>query len=363
MNILHITNQLDVGGITSYVLSLGAGLKARGHNIYIASSGGELLNRFVSAGFNYIPVPINTKCEISPKVLISFIKLKKAIKENNIQIIHGHSRTTQVLGYLLGKNLNIPYVSTCHGFFKPRFSRRRFPCWGRKVIAISQQVKEHLKDDFKLPEENIRVINNGVKIEKLVSNDEAKNLEQKRALALGPGPVIGIVARLSDVKGHVYLIEAMKMVVEKIPAAQLLIVGEGRMKNQLTALTKKLELERNIIFIPSVMSMEILAVMDIFAMPSLQEGLGLSLMEAMSAALAVVASRVGGIISLVKDGETGLLVKPADSRELAQALVELLQDPQKRALLGYNAHNFIAQNFSLEKQVLDTERFYQECLN
>jgi len=88
MNILHITNELDVGGITNYVLLLTASLKKRGHQVYIASSGGELLPRFIAAGVSYIPIPIRTKCEVSPKMMASLLKLLPVVRKNNIEIIH-----------------------------------------------------------------------------------------------------------------------------------------------------------------------------------------------------------------------------------------------------------------------------------
>ena len=90
-----------------------------------------------------LKVPLKTKSEISPKIFFSFLKLKKAVREFKIDLIHSHSRTTQVLGDLLGRTLAKPHIFTCHGFFKPRISRRIFGGWGQKVIAISQQVKEH----------------------------------------------------------------------------------------------------------------------------------------------------------------------------------------------------------------------------
>lgn len=363
MNILYITNQLDIGGITSYVLSLASGMKKRGHRVYIASSGGQLLNKFKEEGIEFVPIPIKTKSEVSPKILASAFKLLKEVKENHIDIVHSHSRTTQVLGYLLSKKTGIKYISTCHGFFKKRFSRRMFPCWGINVIAISEPVKEHLIKDFGVGPETIRVIHNGIDLERFKESIKDDLGQRKKKMGLKEGPVIGIVARLSDVKGHVYLIEAMKAVLEKIPTAQLFIVGEGRMKEELIKLTKKNGLQENVLFLLSAIdTREVLSVMDLFTMPSLQEGLGLSLMEAMAMGLPVVGSAVGGIKSLIQHGVNGLLVKPADINSLSLAILDLLRDRKKAEILGNNARNFINQNFSQDKMVLETEKVYLECL-
>ncbi len=364
MNILYLTNHLDIGGITSYTLTLASGMKKRGHNVYIASSGGQLVPRFIAEGIIYIPIPIKTKSEVSYKILISKFKLCKIIKEKDIDIIHANTRVTQVLSFLMQRACGKPYVWTCHGFFKKRFFRKIFPCWGNKVIAISGSVKEHLIKDFKVNEPDIRVIHNGIDVEKFGVRSLEPGVDVKRRLGLSDGPVIGIIARLSEEKGHVYLIKAMQEVIAKMPSAQLLIVGEGRMKEKLVNLVKTAGLEKSVFFLPSVMdTQEVLSVMDLFVLPSLKEGLGLALMEAMAYGLCVIGSDVGGIKSLIQDKYNGLLVKPADSQELSLAILELLQNPDKAKFLGANAGAFINQNFSQEDMISETEKVYLECLS
>ncbi len=364
MNILFITNHLNIGGITSYVLTLGAGLKKRGHNIYVASSGGSLLPRFMEEGINYIPIPIKTKKEISPKILASMFKLKNAVKKYRIDVVHTNSRTTQVLGSLLSKKTDVAHISTCHGFFRKRLLRKLFPCWGLKVIAISEEVKEHLVKDFGIKEEDIRIVHNGIDVERFGRSTKYDVRSTKKKFGLGEGPVIGIVARLSDVKGHIYLIQAMEGILVKIPDAQLLIVGDGKEKRTLVKLINDLGIEKNVFLIPSVTeTTEVLSVMDIFVLPSLKEGLGLSLIEAMACGLAVIGADVGGIKSLIQDSNNGLLVKPADSISLSKAILELLGDAKNREYLGNNARDFIRRNFSQEEMVTQTEEVYSQCLS
>lgn len=362
MNILFITNHLNSGGITSYVLSLSKGLKDRGHNIYLASSAGQLLNKFQEEGINFIPIPIKTKKEISPKIALSFFRLKSFIEKNHIDLVHTHSRTTQVLGCLLHKFTGVRHISTCHGFFKRRFLRRMFPCWGEMVIAISEPVKEHLIKDFRVEEKNIMVIHNGIEADRFRALDFKSGVRSKKELGLGDGAVIGIVARLSDVKGHIYLIEAMKIVLNNDPSAQLLIVGEGKEKENLRKKTDGLGITKSVFFIPDVPdTIAALAAIDIFVMPSLKEGLGLALMEAMAAGLPVIGSNVGGIKSLIQDGLNGILVEPADSKGLAEAILKLLKDSKKRESLGGAAQKFIAKSFSLERMIIDTEKVYKNA--
>jgi len=364
MNILFITNHLNTGGITSYCLTLAAGLKQKGHQVYVASSGGEVLPKFEGVGISYIHVPLNTKKEISPKIIFCAAKLSSIIREKKIELIHSHSRTTQVLGCLLEKLTGARHIFTCHGFFKRRILRRLFPCWGKKVIAISEQVKEHLIKDFKLDESRISVIHNGIDVDRFGRQKTEDRRQNRKKFGLGEGPVIGIIARLSDVKGHKYLIEAMKTVLVTHPEAQLLMVGTGKTQGELVRLVGSLGIKDQVFFVPeSQDTAEALAAMDIFVMPSLQEGLGLALAEAMASGLAVIGSNVGGIKTLLQEGRNGLLVEPADSQALAGAISLLLDDPEKRLALGKEAQGFIQQNFSQEKMVLETEKEYAKCLS
>jgi glycosyltransferase involved in cell wall biosynthesis len=364
MNILYISNHLNTGGITSYLLTLAAGMRKKGHRVYVASSGGEWLPRFIEEDLNTIPIPIRTKKEISPKILSCFLRLSGIIKKNRIELIHSNSRTTQVLAHLLRRSLGVKHVFTCHGFFKKRLFRRLFPCWPDATIAISESVKGHLVKDFRAEEKNIFVVHNGIDAEKFRVQSSEFRREAKKKYGLGEGPVIGIVARLSDVKGHIYLIQAVSRVLKSFTDVQLLIVGDGKMKNELVRMVGNLGLSRNVIFVPSVQdTREVFSIMDLFVMPSLKEGLGLALMEAMASGLAVVGSDVGGIKGLIQEGVNGLLIKPADVVGLSEGILRLLRNPQDSKFLGEAARVFIQKNFSREKMVFQTEGVYSKCLS
>jgi len=365
MNILYLTNHLNTGGITQYLLSLSAGLKKRGHDIYVASGGGELEGEFSRLGITCFKVPLRTKCEFAPGVFVSFFKLLPLVKIYNIDIIHCNTRVSQVAGCLLSKHSSRPYVSTCHGFFKARLSRRLFPCWGNKVIAISEQVRDHLLNDFKVDKKNIVVINHGIDIGRFVRANREQSLCARKRFGLpDEASVVGIIARLSDVKGHIYLVRAMPRILQQHPDTLLWIIGCGKMKKELTELVDKLKITDKVVFTPEARDTAgALAAMDIFVLPSLKEGLGLALMEAMAAGLAVVGSNVGGIKTLIQDRQNGLLVPVADSAELAGKISSLIADPLMARRLGDNAREIIASKFAYQSMITDTERVYCQCLN
>lgn len=362
MTLLLIANHLNVGGISSYLLTLAGGLKQKGHQVYLASSGGQLEDKFIQSGIRLIKLPLDTKSEISPKIIFSFWKLKKIARQLNIDLIHSHSRTTQVLGCLLGQALAKPHIFTCHGFFKAKLFRRIFGCWGQKIIAISQQVKEHLMTDFKLVDNQINVVHNGIDTKNFGDFSPRANLRAKLGIAQADF-LVGIIARLSDVKGHTYLVQALPLVIKNFPNTKLLIIGQGKTSEALIKQVRGLRLEDSVEFIPEAKNTkDWLAAMDVFVMPSLQEGLGLALMEAMAQGLAVAGSSVGGIKTLIRDQENGLLVAPADALALAGAINTLLGDFSLRRSLGARAREFIKQNFSQEEMVDKTEIVYQQAL-
>ena len=212
-----LTTHVNTGGITSYILTLTKGLVERGHSVFVVSSGGQLIDRLEVLGAKSVTLKIRTKSELSPKIYLNLFTLCRFIKVKNIHVIHGHTRITQVMGTLLSRMTNRPFLSTCHGFFKNRFSRRIFPGFGQKVIAISDEVKRHLREDFKIPEENIAVVYSGVDIKEFPLLTEEVRLKCRREFGLDAHPLAGIIARLSEVKGHSVLIEAWQKVVEKIP--------------------------------------------------------------------------------------------------------------------------------------------------
>jgi glycosyltransferase involved in cell wall biosynthesis len=220
-----------------------------------------------------------------------------------------------------------------------------------------------LVNDFGLAAKGIALINNGIDTDSFTGKPFRPAESIRGELKLKPGEVVGIIARLSDVKGHKFLIEAMKIVLEKHPQAQLVIIGEGKMQDELTVLVSKLGIQKSVIFIPKFYNTrEVLSVMDVFVMPSLQEGLGLALMEAMACGLAVVGSNVGGIKTLIENGSRGLLVESANALDLAEAICRLLVDSRLRVELGAKAQEFIRKNFSQSVMVAETEKEYLECV-
>lgn len=363
MKILYITTHLNKGGITRYLFSLAVGLKQNGHTIIIASSGGELQEEFIKNGLRCISIPIRTKKEISPKAIISYFILKKMISKEPVDIIHAHTRVTQVLAFFLAKKFNAPLVTTCHGFFKPRWHRRAFPCWGDKTIAISSQVKDHLINDFRMKEEDIYLIHNGIELNKSrsYSLEELERLKNRMSISKGC-VVVGTVARFSTVKGLDYFIKAMPYVLKENKDTVFLLIGYGPEEKNLKMIAKDLGVEDKIIFFkPSEDSYEYIPVIDIFVMPSIQEGLGISILEAQANKIPVIASNVGGIPDIIEDNVTGILFEPKNELAMSRAILRLIKDKDLALRIKNRAYEKIVKDFSLERMVLETENVYRDA--
>lgn len=368
MNILLLTKHLNAGGITSYLFNLSQGLINQGHAVFFVSSGGKRESDFRQLGVRLTNLDLNTKSNVSLKIFTSLKPIKNIISENNIDIIHSHTRVTQIIGTLLAKRTKAVHVSTCHGFFKPKLCRKIFPCWGARTIAISEAVRKHLIDDFNVSQQCMDVITNGISLDQYKISSESQKQKGRLDYNITGNPVIGIVARLSDVKGQDRLLEAFARVLKTHPKACLLIVGEGPMQSKLLKIRESLQLESSVIFLPVVnQSVKMIGLLDIFVNPSYQEGLGLSVMEAQTCGVPVVATDVGGVVSLIEHNQTGLLVSNSQPHEqliqaLSDAICRLIEDKELYAKVRQQALDCARDKYSADIMTQKTIQFYKNAI-
>ncbi|MBN1492521.1 MAG: glycosyltransferase, partial [Candidatus Omnitrophica bacterium] len=229
MKILHLTTNLKIGGISTYLLILLKGLKERGIDVYCASAGGDLQHELDALEIQHIQVPLNTKNELHPKLVIAIYRLCEFVKANEVTHIHAHTRVAQVVAAWVQRFTNVIYISTCHGFFKKKPLRKWFPAWGDRLIALSDPMREHLVNDFKISKQKIVLIENGVETDigdkRLNDYDKA---ELRKYYGLHDSNfVIGSVSKLERTKGYQFLIKAMPRIIEAYPKTKCILIGEG----------------------------------------------------------------------------------------------------------------------------------------
>lgn len=352
-----------MGGIGNYILSLSKALKEKGALSIVASSGGDLETEFKKYGIELKRLDIKTKSEIGPKVLKSIVQLCSLIKGEDVDILHAHTRVSQVVCFFASRITGVPYVTTCHGFFKKRL-RKIFDTWGSMVIAISEAVKTHLKEDLGVEEDRIELIYSGIDLNKFSKEYSIGEINKmKESLGLKGGPIVGTIGRLSPVKGQRFLVEAMLNVILKREDVEAIIIGDGPEERALKDLAKSLGIEWAIHFFGSDPdAYKFLSVMDIFVFPSIKEGLGIAMLEAMASGKACVASDIGGISDIVKDGFNGILVKVGDIDAIASAVISLLENAELRKKIGENAQALVKQRFSLNSMADNIIQLYRKII-
>lgn len=363
MRILLLTTHLRIGGIGVYTVTLANALRRMGHIVFIASAGGEL-EKELSPEVRVVRIPLGTKSIVSPKIAATVFKLWEFIKEEEIDVIHAQTRVAQFAACMLTSMTKVPSVATWHGFYRPNFFRKILPCWGGRTIAISRAVYDHLKNDFKRDERNIRLILNGVDLSKFsraYSQEEKKAIRKKYGLK--DGPLIGIISRLSEEKGHTILLEAFRDLLGDFPEARLLIIGGGRLEKTLKAKARESGIGERVHFFGNTLNIaEFFAIMNVFVRPGLKEGFGLNVVEAMLMGVPVVSSDVGGFKAMLNDEEVGALVEPLDAGHLKEVIKKVLTDEGFAKRISAAARRYAALNFSADKMAKQVESVYKEVI-
>ena len=346
MKILHILPHLNIGGITTYVYTLSKYLIRNNIEVAVASRGGSWENRFREIGIKTFKISTDTKSELSYKVILSVIQLRKIKREFDFDIIHSHTRLTQVIAQIFSDFYKTPHIANFHGFYKNnkrRIGRKIFKAQGIRAIAITPEVKDDLINVFGADKDRVKVILSAIDIEELSKESPPIHIKGM--------PKIGTSGRLSSVKGFEYLIKSMPVVLDRYPESHLYILGEGKEERNLRKLSETLGIKDKVRLLKKIPLASFLKSIDIFCLPSLEEPLGLSVLEAQYFGIPCVVSNTGGLRLLVKNEKTGLLVPPADSKSIADALIRIESDKNLKRLISLNSKKQVENNFDIRKRI------------
>ncbi len=366
MKVLLLTTHLEMGGISVYVTQLARGLRRLGHEPLVASSGGWLENR-LREEIPHFPVSCRTSSELNPKLWASaFPRLLALVRREKPDLIHAHTRVTQVLAWALNKFTGTPFVTTCHGLYQYRLGRRFFRCWGKWVMAISGPSRDRLVKQYRLaPPHQVVLIPNGVEVDhflKPVAPEEVQRF--KEAIGLQGQPIVGAIARLSPIKGLDFFLRAVPGLLSDFPRLQVLLVGDGPTKADLVRLAYELGIQERVVIVHAVEDTRTpLACMEAFVAPSLREGFGLAIVEAMAAGVPVVASNAGGPAEIIEDGKSGFLIPPGDSSAIETALRSLLAEPELKIRIGQQGRRRAQERYDMKRVVQKVEEVYARALN
>lgn len=305
---------------------------------------------------------------------LAYLRLFHIIKTEVPHIVHTNTSKAGILGRWAARACRVPgIVHTPHGhifygYFGPVttwffiLAERITARFTDRIITLTGQEKEdHLR--FRIGKAvQLVPIHCGIDLEKFVRPTRTPR-ELRHQFGFSPqNKVVGWVGRLVPVKGCGYFIEAARILGQKNPEVKFLIVGAGPLKPELEKQGTPLMKDKRLVFVGQRNDIpDIMHSLDLFVLSSLNEGMGRVLIEAMAAGVPVIATRVGGVMDVVQDGETGFLVPPQNPGAIAEAIARLLHDVDFYRQLQKRGKQW-AQGFSIEKTVDETIKVYQQVL-
>ncbi len=365
--ILHIIGGGEFGGAERHVLSLMQNTDQDRFSPMLAClCPGPFAQMAADEGFTAVTWPMSHKLDLRPRR-----QLRQFLKDEGISLVHTHGVRANFLARPLARKLALPVVTTFHSELSFDY-RRRAEYWFAALltrlgnsctdvyIAVSSAIA-HGMPALGIPPEKIFVIHNGIDPRRFLTRWSRLQFRQYFSLP-ADALVVGTVARLHPVKGHPYLLKAAPSLVKEFPQLYFVLIGDGSDKTQLQALAKELGIQHRIIFAGFMPDVEQLyPAMDIFCLPSLMEGMGISLVESMYCGTPVVATQVGGIPELVTGEVDGLLVPPGDAASLGAAIRRLLVDGALAKGLAA-AGQQKAQKFTVQAMTRQVENVYDGLL-
>lgn len=365
INILHLVLSLETGGLERIVAESALAIDKDIFNVEVCCIDrlGEFTDLLSRSAIN---VSLLEKNQAHYDYFYPF-RLRKFLLEKNIQVLHLHSGTF-FLGTQAGILARTPViVYTDHGrhLFETKmqlFTDRFSGYFVDRIVAVSNELEYYLINNIKLPKNKITSIINGINIDEYFYREKPLSLLREFCIEQ-KDKVIGTVGRLAEVKDQITLLEAFSVVHQRIPNTVLLLVGNGPMKNEL--INKIIELNLNdCVEITGNRNdvSALLNIFDIFVLSSLSEGTSVALLEAMSSGIAPIVTNVGGNPSIVENNINGVLINPKNVDELAENLISLLQNDERRLTYGRNASQKVREKFSIANMVKIYENMYLSLL-
>ncbi len=243
MKVLMATMQLDIGGAETHIVELSKALARRGIEVYVASKGGAYVKELEDAGIKHFEVALHNKRIGS--LISAYKKLERIILEKGIDVVHAHARIPGFLCGLLQKKYGFRFVTTAHWVFDTRFPFNLLSNWGERSLAVSDDIKQYLVDNYGCDPENIRVTINGVDMEKFSENVDFSDVAKEFSFGKDRTRIV-YVSRMDVDRSYAAhrLIEAIPDLYEKIPNLEVVVVGGGndfeKIKEEAEAMNKKI---------------------------------------------------------------------------------------------------------------------------
>lgn len=378
--ILHIITRLEKGGAPNALIEMVKRLSPHLYRVDLATGQTDdpaldITQNVISSGLSVISIPALRR---NPNPIGDFIalwQLVRLIHKGKYHLVHTHTSKAGFLGRIAAWLCRVPAVvhsphgTVLDGYFSPIMTqfyalleRLMAPISHRIVCLTSREIDQYINAHIG-KRSQYTFIYNGITIQNFAHSSSQRE-RLRHVLNISSSAVVCItVGRLVPVKGQSDLLTAFKLAYEKYPDLYLLMVGDGELKSELENQAQHLGISKQVLFLGWRTDIpDLLAASDIFVLPSLNEGLGLVLIEAMACQLPVVATNVGGVPEVVIPDQTGLLVPSLAPEPLAQAIMTLIANAPMRHQMGQAGYSRCVEQFSIETTVHKTETLYRELL-
>jgi glycosyltransferase involved in cell wall biosynthesis len=377
--ILLLTTVMEAGGAQKAMMQLARGLHRRGHEVTVvamydkAGSIPDFEARFGLPVIDLAMRPNGSALRRLVAMLSGVVRLHRLLRQRQVDVLQSFTHYSNILGPVVGYLSGVPVrVTSQRNPLELRspwllradhfISRSRL---AQRMVAVSKSVAEYCIAHEGLATENVVTIVNGLDLtEWSFSDTDAIRHRTRRALGLGPEHLaVSTVARLHPQKGHDMFLEAIEKLIEKVPSARFLWIGDGELRHELNRQIHERRLADHVQLLGTRQDVpELLLASDLFVLPSLWEGMPNAVLEAMAAGLPVVATAVDGTPEVVEAEVTGWLVPPSDPDALFRAIYAALHDRGRRQRMAEGGRRRIEAHFSIDRYVEGFETLYAQLL-
>lgn len=365
--ILHVFTTLPVGGAEHVLLSTLANLDKKKYESLVCciQDKGVLGDQVIKMGFPLKELHLMQKKGWDGNVVR---ELSRIIREEQIDLVHSHLYHANLYSRLAAWRSGVPAVITVHNtYLKRKWYRHLLNRFLAKVtgaiIAVSNDIKADIIKYDKVPEKLVHIIPNGIDLTRAVSTLSYADARQKLGLSVDDF-VLGTVGRLEEQKGQRHLVDAVGQLKAAGVSAKLLIIGDGRLRQNLESQIQRLGIQDRVKLLGTRKDVaDILKALDLFVMPSLWEGLSLAMLEAMAAGVPVVATDVGGVSQVFGNNEYGYRIQPGSVEELVDKITYCLNNKEDVASVAKKGQQLVGEKYSSQNMVRNLEQIYQALLN
>lgn len=349
VEILLISPPLEYSAATLYTLNLASALVAAGEKPCVITPGGRFEAAFRERGIELAVEPFLDRFIVDWFLLR---RLVRELKEAGVRVVHAQSATKAATAASLAARLGVPAVITIHRY-REDSSPAEIDWRGfRAVIALGENLRADVVNRRRAPKELVHVVPAGI----------SPGPDPKPPFAReGAPPVIGTLGEVERAGTQEHFVRAAKEVLAVVSDAQFLILGEGAEPRALRSLIRDLGLWTSFSFTNVIDHRKVLPEMDVCVMPSVKEGAGHAILEAMAAARPVIATGAGGAYEVIKDEETGFLVEKEEPAHLARAVLRLLLDRDLARSVGLQAREAVLERYPADRMVQETLAVYERA--